>query len=59
MFFPYLLSKWTYLKYFEIFKMVAILRSGRSFIPEVVPEVESYLDIGHAIPYILSFWATA
>ena len=34
--------------------MVAILRSGRSFEPEVVPEVESYIKIGNAIPYILN-----
>ena len=26
--FPYLISKWTYLKYFEIFKMTVILKSG-------------------------------
>ena len=26
--FPYLVWKWTYLEYFEIFKMAAILRSG-------------------------------
>ena len=29
--FPYLMSKSTYIKYFEIFKMAAILRSGWSF----------------------------
>ena len=29
--FPYLMSKLVYLKYFEIFKMAAILRSGRAF----------------------------
>ena len=55
--FSYLMSKWTYLKYFEIFKMAAILRSGRSFKPEVEPEVESYTKIGHAIFYMLSFWS--
>ena len=38
--------------------MAAILRSGRSFKPEVVPEVESYFKIGHTILYILSFWST-
>ena len=32
--------------------MAAILMSGRNFKPEVVPEVESYTKIGHAIPYI-------
>ena len=57
MIFPYLLSKRTYLKYFEIFKMAAILRSRRTFKPEVVPEIESYIDIGHGIPYILRFWS--
>ena len=56
MFFPYLMSKWTYLKYFEIFKMAAILRFGRVFEPEVVPEVESNNKIGHAIPYIWDFF---
>ena len=55
MFFPYPVSKWTYLKYFEIFKMAAILR----FIePEVVPEFELYTKIGYAIPYILRFCST-
>ena len=29
MFFLYLMSKWTYVKYFENFKMAAILRFGR------------------------------
>ena len=58
MFFPYLMSKWTYLKYFEIFKMVAILRFGRVFKPEVIPEVESNTKIGHAIPYLLRFYST-
>ena len=38
--------------------MAAILRSGRTFITEVVPEVESYIEIGHAIAYILSFCLT-
>ena len=56
--FPYLMWKWTYLKYLEIFKMAAILRSGRIFKPKVVPEVESYSKIGHAIAYILSFCST-
>ena len=32
--------------------MATILRSGRTFKPEDVPEVESYIKIGHAIPYI-------
>ena len=56
--FRYLMSKWTYLKYFEIFKMAAILRSGRSFKPEVVPEIDSYTKIGHVIPYLLRFCST-
>ena len=56
--FPYLMSKWNYLKYFEIFKMAAILRSGRTFKPEVVPEVAFYSKIGHATPYILRFCST-
>ena len=30
----------------------------RTFKPEVVPEVESYTKIGHAIPYILRFCST-
>ena len=38
MFFPYLMSKWTYLKYFEIFKMAAILRFRCVIEPEVLPE---------------------
>ena len=57
MIFSYLLSKLTYLKYFEIFKMAAILRSGRAFKPEVVPEMQSYIEIGHVNPYNLSFWS--
>ena len=32
--------------------MAATFRSGRTFEQEVVPEVESYIKIGHAIPYI-------
>ena len=36
MFFPYLMSKWIYLKYFEIFKMAAIWGFGLVFKPEVV-----------------------
>ena len=45
-------------KYFENFKMAAILRFGRVFKPGVVPEVESYTKIGHVIPYILRFCST-
>ena len=57
MIFPYLMSKWTYPKYFEIFKMAAILNFGRVFKPEVVPKVKSYIEVGNVIPYILSFWS--
>ena len=35
--------------------MAAILRSMRTFKPEVVQEVKSYPEVGHAIAYILSF----
>ena len=38
--------------------MAAILRSRRSFKPEVLPEVESYMKIGHAYLYIMSFCST-
>ena len=38
--------------------MAAILRFGRVFKPKVVPEVESYTQVGNVIPYILSFWST-
>ena len=58
MFFAYLMSKLIYVKYFEIFKIVAILGFGCVFIPEVVTEVESNIKIGHAIPYILRFCST-
>ena len=58
MFFPYLMSKWIYVKYFEIFKMAGIWGFGRIFKPEVVAEVESNIKIGHAIPYMLSFCST-
>ena len=59
MFFPYLMSKWTYLKYFEIFKMAAILRFRCDIEPEFVPECELYIKIGYAIPYILRFCSTS
>ena len=42
-------------KIIEIFEMAAILRFGRSLKPELVLEVEYNTNIGHAIPYILSF----
>ena len=58
MFFAYLVSKLIYLKYFEIFKIAAILGFGRVFKPEVVTKVESNRKIGHAIPYMLSFCST-
>ena len=45
-------------KYFEIFKMAAILMSGRTFKPEAVPDIESYIEIDHAIAYILRFCST-
>ena len=35
--------------------MAAILKSRRTVKLEVVPVVESYIEIGAAIPYILSF----
>ena len=54
MFFPYLMSKWTFLKYFEIFKMAAILR----FRCVIESEFELYTKIGYAIPYILRFCST-
>ena len=38
--------------------MAAILRFGPVFKPKIVPEVESYTQVGNAIPYILSFWST-
>ena len=46
------------LKYFEIFKMAAILRFRCVIEPEVVPEFELYTKIGYAIPYILRFCST-
>ena len=57
MIFEDMMSKWTCLKYFEIVKMVAILRFGWSFQPELVLETEYNSIIGHAIPYILSFFS--
>ena len=38
--------------------MAAILRSGRSFKTEVVPEIESYTKIGHVISCVLRFCST-
>ena len=58
MFFPYLMSKLIYLKYFEIFKIAAILGFGRVCKPEAVPDVEFNNKIGHAVPYILRFCST-
>ena len=58
MFFPYLMSKRPYLKYFEIFKMAAIFKFKCVIEPEVVLEFELYTKIGYAIPYILRFCST-
>ena len=38
--------------------MAAILRFGRAFKLEAVPKVESYIKIGHATAYLLSFCLT-
>ena len=57
--FPYLMSKWTYLKYFEIFKMAAICRPGQAFQSHIPPDVEYNVYIASPIPYILSFWSTS
>ena len=38
--------------------MAAILRSRRSFKPEVVPKFGFYIKIGHAHPYHISFCST-
>ena len=56
--FSYLMLKWIYLKYFEIFKIAAILRSEQSFKPDLALEIEYNTTIGHTIPYILSFCST-
>ena len=58
MFFPYLMSNRTYFKYFEMFKMAAVLGFERVFKPEVVREFESNSKTGHSIPYILRFCST-
>ena len=58
MFFLYLMSNRTFFKYFEMFKMAAILGFGRVFETNIVREVESNSKIGHAIPYILRFCST-
>ena len=36
MFFPYLMSKWTYLKYFEIFKMAAIWADVDEYLMRII-----------------------
>ena len=46
------------LKYFEIFKMAAILMFMRTFKLALVLEVEYNIIIGQDIPYILSFCST-
>ena len=38
--------------------MAAIFMSVRTFKPEVVPNIESYIEIGHVIAYVLSFCST-
>ena len=35
--------------------MAAMLMSGRTFKQEVVADIDSYIAIGHAIAYVLSF----
>ena len=45
-------------KIFRNLKMAAILRFERSFKPEIVLEIAYNTNIGHAIPYILSFCST-
>ena len=52
MFFPYVMSKWTYLKYFEIFKMATILRFRCVIEPEVVPELWLFQNL----TYFLILW---
>ena len=49
------MSKWTYLKYFEILKMAAILRSGWTFKVKVVPEVDDTMKIGLEEYYVVVF----
>ena len=53
MFFAHLTSKLIYLKYFEIFKIAAILGFGRVFKPEVVTEVESGYSSTEFHPFVL------
>ena len=38
--------------------MAAILMSGRTFKPGALPDIDSYIAIGHAIAYVLSFCST-
>ena len=45
-------------KIFRNFQNGRHLRSGRSFKPEVVPKLGSYIKIGHAHPYLVSFCLT-
>ena len=51
--FPYIMSKWTYLKYFEIFKMTAMFEVRANFKPEVVPEVDDAMKIGLEEYYVV------
>ena len=53
--FSYLMSKLTYLKYFEIFEMATILSSEQFIELKIVLEIEYNTTIGHAISHILSF----
>ena len=45
-------------KIFRNFQNGRHIEVRRSFKPEVAPELGSYNEIGHAYPYILSFWST-
>ena len=56
MFFPDLMSKWTYLKYFEIFKMAAMVQVR--YWTGIVSEFELYTKVNYAILYILRFCST-
>ena len=56
MFFPYLMSKWTYFKYFEIFKMAAMVQVR--YWTGIVSEFELYTKVDYAILYILRFCST-
>ena len=55
--FSYLRSNWSCVWYFKIFKIVAILSSRQTFLPEVIPEVEYIRKIAMSISDILSVWS--